>query len=457
MPSPQTSQSNIIRIAPQPGPQTAFLSTRADIAFYGGAAGGGKSYGLLLEPLRHFNNKDFGAVIFRRTSKQVHNEGGLWDESFKLYRQLGAHPREARLEWVFPAGWSLSFAHLEHEKNVYDWQGGQIAFIGFDELTHFSEKQFWYMVSRNRSMSGVPAYIRGTCNPDVDSWVRKVIDWWIDDNGYPIPARSGVLRWFIRLDDAMIWADSAEELKATYGHDQLPKSFTFIPSKLTDNQILMEKDPGYLANLRALSRVDRLRLLEGNWNVRASAGTMFRREWFRVIDAIPSGWISAIRYWDRAATIPNPSNPDPDWTRGVKMYRYPDNTFIVSDLRSIRGTPRDVEKLVINVASHDSTSIQIMSQTDPGSAGKSEAAHFIRMLSGYNVETETLSKDKITRAKPFSAQCEAGNIFVLRAPWNDEFFTELENFPDGVHDDIVDALSGGFNKLSSGGSILDVL
>jgi predicted phage terminase large subunit-like protein len=119
--------------------------------------------------------------------------------------------------------------------------------------------------------------------------------------------------------------------------------------------------------------------------------------------------------------------------------------------------PGEIERLVKNVASHDGYTVTIKSQQDPGSAGKSEAEHFVRMLAGYHVLTETMPHDKLTRAKPVSAQCEVGNIRVLRAPWNQEFFKELENFPDGSHDDIVDVLSGAFNELCGDASILDVL
>lgn len=453
-----SKKPEFINIGPQIGPQTEFLSTYADIALFGGAAGGGKSFALLLDPIRHFKNPRFGAVIFRRTSTQVRNVGGLWDESEALYRQLGADGSPSSLEWRFPSGATVKFAHLEYEKNVYDWQGSQVPLLCFDELIHFTEKQFWYMLSRNRSSSGVPGYIRATCNPDADSWVRKLIDWWIGKDGYPIKERSGVLRWFVRQNDILIWADSREELIKRFGPNLLPKSFTFIPSSIHDNQILMKNDPSYLANLQALSRVDRLRLEAGNWDVRASAGNVFKREWFPIIDAIPSGWISAIRFWDRAATKPHAANPDPDWTRGLLMFRYLDGTFVVGDLKSLRDTPGQIENLVKNVASHDSRSVRIMSQQDPGSAGVAEGENFIRMLQGFDVHVTTMSKDKLTRAKPVSAQCEGGNIKVFRAPWNEEFLTECESFPDGSHDDIVDTLSGAFNALvGSGLSILDAL
>lgn len=445
------------RIGPQPGPQTAFLQTTADIAIYGGGAGSGKTFALLLEPLRHYNNSKFRAVIFRRNSTQVRNEGGLWDESTSLYRLFNAEPRESYLDWAFESGMRIKFGHLKDESTIYNWQGGQIALLGFDELTHFTMHQFFYLLSRNRSMSGIPGYVRATCNPDADSWVRDFLDWWIDkESGYPISERSGVLRWFIRQDDLLLWGDSREELIQKYGHDELPKSVTFIPALISDNKILMEKDPSYLANLKSLSRVDRLRLEKGNWNVRASAGMLFQREWFQIMDTIPGGWITCIRFWDRAATKPHEENKDPDWTRGLKVYRYPNNMFLVADLKSLRDSPGQVEQLIKNVATHDSPTVRIMSQQDPGSAGVGEADNFKRMLAGFDVRTIVMTKDKITRAKPVSAQAEAGNIKVLRAPWNDEFFNELENFPVGKHDDIVDCLSGAFNDLCTGNSIMDV-
>lgn len=402
-------------------------------------------------------NPLFSGTIFRRNSVQVRNQGGLWDESLRLYRPLGATPRDFILEWVFASGMRVKFAHLEHELTVYNYQGAQIPYIGFDELTHFSSTQFFYMLSRNRSMSGVAGYVRCTTNPDADSWVKELIAWWLGEDGYPIEDRSGVLRWFIRINDSLVWADTREDLIHRYGPETMPKSLTFISAKITDNKILMEKDPAYLANLKALSRVDRMRLLGGNWNVRASAGSMFRREWFPMVEAIPPGWTTSIRFWDRASTLPNETNKDPDWTRGLKMYRYPDNTFLVADLKSTRDTPGQVEHLIKSVASHDGLHTRIMSQRDPGSAGVAEAEHFTRLLPGYDIRTQAFFRDKITRSKPVSAQSEAGNIRVLRAPWNEEFFQELENFPESRHDDIPDVLSGAFNELAQAPSLTDVM
>lgn len=437
-------------IRPQPGPQEAFLASEADIAIYGGAAGGGKTFALLLEPLRHIENQDFGAVIFRRETTQVRNEGGLWDESEKLYGSFaGVSPLESRLEWEFRSGMRVKFAHLEHEKDKFSWQGAQIPFLGFDELTHFSESQFFYLFGRNRSTCGVAPYVRATCNPDSRSWVRRFISWWIDPKtGFAIPERSGKLRWFIRRDDKIVWADTREELVEKFGSDEMPTSVTFIASNVYDNKILLAKDPNYLAKLRALPKVERMRLLDGNWNVEPSAGMFFKKAWFEVVDAVPAG-IEWIRYWDRASTEHKDGDPgDPDYTVGLKLGRdRKSGLFFVSDVVRDRLSPGKVETLVKNTASRDGRLTKIFVEQDPGQAGEADAKNFIRLLAGYDVRANRVSTAKETRALSVSAQAEAGNVKILRGAWNEDFFDEVENFPDGAHDDQVDALSGAFNQF----------
>ena len=154
-------------IRPQPGPQEKFLVSSADIAIYGGAAGGGKTYALLLDILRYKNVPGFDAMIFRKNYTQVTAPGGLWDTSMRMYAGMkGAVPLASpKRHWVFGVKATLFFDYLARDDDVYSWQGAQICFIGFDELTHFSENQFFYMLSRNRSMCGVKPCIRATCNP----------------------------------------------------------------------------------------------------------------------------------------------------------------------------------------------------------------------------------------------------------------------------------------------------
>lgn len=442
----KTIIQNNLKISPQKGPQEKFLFSSADIVIYGGSAGGGKTYGLLLEALRHIKKIGFSAVIFRHQSKQVRNTGGLWDTSTLLFYYLGGVPRESSLEWKFPSGSKVSFAHLEYEKDKFSWQGSQICFIGFDELTHFSWGQFVYMLSRNRSVCGVKPYIRATTNPDPDSWVRKFIDWWIDEKtGYAIQERSGKTRYFVVLGDETFWADTKEELLERFP-DSLPKSVSFIASNVFDNEILLKNNPEYLANLQALPRFEREQLLNGNWNIRPTAGVFFQRSYFEIVDAIPSR-TKKVRYWDRAATKKTHSN-DPDFTVGLKLEKDSDNILYISDIVRIQDSPLAVQTVIKNTSIHDGKLTKIGIEQDPGQAGVSEVDYLIRTLQGSNVKAYKVSKDKVTRSLPVSAQAEAGNIKILRAKWNEDFFRELENFPEGKHDDIVDALSGAFYMMT---------
>ncbi len=439
-------------IRPQPGPQEAFAASAADIAIYGGAAGGGKSFALLMEPLRHVTtNAEFAAVFFRRTTTQVRNPGGLWDESAKLYPSVQAQPVKHTLEWVWPKGGRVKFAHLEHDTTVYDWQGAQIPLICFDELTHFTKAQFFYMLSRNRSTCGVRPYVRATTNPDADSWVAEFIAWWIDpDTGLPIPERSGVIRWFVRLNDAILWGDSVEELKERYGADVEPKSVTFIAAKLSDNQILLTADPSYAANLKAQSAVERARLMDGNWKIRPAAGLYFRREWCRVIDARPPG-LTWMRFWDLAATEKTDMN-DPDWTvgvlMGIKMTGTTLERCVVADVRRLRESPLGVERAISSTAEADGFGVRIGFFQDPGQAGKAQAAAVVRMLARYQAKAYPISGDKVTLFGAFSAQAEAGAVEYVRAGWNDVVWSQLEGFPEAAHDDDADAHSGAFNALT---------
>lgn len=269
-------------IYPQPGFQMDVLSTPADIAIIGGGAGGGKTYALLMEASRHQYNADFGAVVFRRTYPMIMNEGGLWDTSKQLYPLVGAVPRENSLDWKFPSGAGVSFRHLQYERNVLDWQGSQVPLLIFDELTHFTKKQFWYMLTRNRSTCGVRPYVRASCNPDPDSWVAEFVDWWIGPDGFPIPERAGVLRYLTRDGEMYVWGDSAEEVMAKAPHlfegplaDTRPKSVTFIPGSIYENKKLLEVNPEYLGNLMAQDPETRAQLLEGNWRVKVDGLALF--------------------------------------------------------------------------------------------------------------------------------------------------------------------------------------
>lgn len=313
------------------------------------------------------------------------------------------------------------------------------------------------MLSRNRSVCGIRPYVRATTNPDADSWVAEFIAWWIDqDTGYAIPERSGVLRWFIRRGEDIIWADSKEQLLAENpdATAEEPKSVTFILSTLEDNKILMEKDPGYLGNLKSLGTVERERLLKGNWKIKPSAGLYFQRRYFEVVKAVPDN-ARRIRRWDLAATEAKEGS-DPDWTVGLKLAKVGD-TYYVEHVERFRGSPQKVEQGIINTAASDGKGCTVGLPQDPGQAGKSQYQYLAGKLNGYNLHRDRETGDKVTRAQPVSSQAEAGNIKLVEGPWNEAFLAELENFPSTKgKDDQVDALSGAFNALIESQSYFNI-
>lgn len=438
-------------ISPQAGPQMEFLSTPADVAIYGGSAGGGKTFGVLLEALRHDRNPNFGGLILRRTTVQIRNTGGLWEKSVRIYPLRGARGTEGHLLWRFPSGATMRFNHMENVNDGLIYQGAEIPYIAFDELTQFEEGQFWFMLSRNRSMCGIRPYIRATCNPDPDSFVAKLVAWWIDwTTGLAIPTRSGVVRWFARMpDDSLAWADTRSELVSRYGERCGAKSFTFIRASLADNRKLLAEDPTYEDSLRALPRVERERLLGGNWLVRPTAGTIFKRAWFGIVEAAPAQ-ARRLRAWDLAATEPSTSNPDPDWTVGLKVARDEAGVFYIEDVTRLQVTSGRVRDAVRNLAAQDGYEVEVSIPQDPGQAGKGQAEDYVRDLAGYTVHVAPTSRDKLTRAGPASNQAEHGNIKLVRAPWNDDFLRELDNFcSDAAHDDQVDPLSDAVRILGT--------
>lgn len=262
------------------GPQSLFIDHPADIVIYGGSAGGGKTFGTLISATKHIDVPGFGAVIFRRTMKMVKDEGGIWDESEKLYPCVGAKPNYTERYWTFPSGNVVQFAGIEHESDKYSYQGAQICEMYFEELTHFTEGQFFYLLSRNRSTCGVRPKARGTCNPE-PGWVKRLLAPWVDFK-FPTPAKSGETRWFVRERDQIVWVDEPPDRgKCSDGFDGKAclrehcekcfppeKSIAFIRASVFDNRIMLGADPGYITNLRTLPEVERKRLLDGDWDAR---------------------------------------------------------------------------------------------------------------------------------------------------------------------------------------------
>ena len=389
---------------------------------------------------------------------QIKEQGGLWDASQKLYRLYpGAIPRNPQKPyWMFPSGAKVSFRQIARDEDVYDWQGTEICCLEFDELTHFSEFQFFYMLSRNRSTCGVRPYVRASCNPDADSWLAGFISWWIDqETGYPIAERSGKIRWMIRRDETVFWADTKEELiekfeLRTPEEKMEPKSVSFVSSSIYDNQILLKTDPGYLANLKALSIVERERLLFGNWKIKAAKGLFFPRSTLpELLEDIPKDVVRWVRGWDLAATDTTEGG-DPAYTASVLLGKRKDGSYVIADATNHRIKAEKVRATVKQCAVTDKAKykrVRIRMSKDPGQAGKEQAQSYTKMLAGFSVHFVSESGSKEARAEPFAAQWQAGNVSVVAGPWTEALLGQYESFPESKYKDMVDAGANAFNEL----------
>ena len=439
-------------IRPQKGFQELFLSSPADIAIGGAMAGVGKTFALLLEPCRHISKRFFKGVFFRRTTPQIRNSGGLWDTSLAIYPYLRGDPTETILRWVFPGEVRINMTHLETENDIYSHDGAQYTYEAFDQLEHFAEKQFFYMLSRNRdAQSGVIPYIRATANPipstdETGGWLRNLISWYIGSDGRIIRDRSGVLRYFSREDGTIRWVD--KDWKSVEGLP--PTSFTFIggTSIQEDNPILANKNPKYLSDLNSLDRVSRQRLKEGNWDAREENG-MFESDWFKFVEntPIPQDRLRRVRYWDRAATRAEDGN-NPDWTAGVLCCQINGEIYIL-DVQHFRGSPADNERKIKRTAEIDGKDVIIGFEEEGGSSGKDVAAYYqTNVLSGYTVIPDRPTGNKVDRCRTWCALAEQGHVLLKRGEWNREFINEAVSFPNFKKDQI-DAVSGAFKMLNT--------
>ena len=441
---------------PNPGPQTRFLTSTADEVLYGGAAGGGKTAGLVAGAIRWAGNPNLRALILRRETTDLDE---LLTEARRIYPAAapGASYRGDIHRWTFPAGGFVRFNHCAHETDAFGYQGDEFQYLAFDELTQFSRGQYLEIRSRVRSPHpGLPRFTRNTSNPGGigHEWVRERWAPWLDpeceveglaprtdpETGARLPpAAAGQVLWFLVDDDK-------EHERCVPKGTPLAQSRTFIPAKLADNPALALNDPGYVQRIRAMGPVRRRQLEHGDWLVKPSAGLFFKRAWFKFIDAPPAQVVGRVRYWDLAGS------PTGDWAAGAKVSRTAEGLFVIESMARTRGTPGEVRGHVRATAEMDGRGVEIDIEQDPGQAGKDQVASYAEMLAGWTVRPRPKRVDKQTAAGPFSSQAEAGNVALVRGPWNEPFIAEAEAFPDGDHDDQIDAGSGAVTALTGAGA-----
>ena len=397
--------------------QQQFLALDCREAIYGGAAGGGKSDALLMAALQYVHVPGYHALLLRRTFADLALPESLMARAAEWLTPTSAKWHDLSKTWVFPSGATLTFGYLEIEKQKYRYQGPQFHFVGWDELTQFTETMYRYLFSRLRRMktSSIPIRMRSASNPGGEGheWVKQ---------RFEIPDQ--------RIEGMHVSSTGR----------------VFVPARIADNPHLDEDE--YNESLAELPAVERQQLMLGDWAVRPE-GKLFHRSWFDVVEAKPADcrWV---RYWDLAATREK-AGKDPDWTAGVLVGKHREGFYFVADVQRVRETPHAVEKLIRQTAEIDGPGVEIRMEQEPGSSGVSVIDGYTRrVLEGFDFRGRKSTGEKAERAKPVSSQAEAGNIKLVRGPWISAFLDELTAFPtEGVHDDQVDALSGAMAELWS--------
>lgn len=396
-------------------PQQAFLLLDDLEAFYGGAAGGGKSEALLKAAVQYVDYKHYNALILRRTYPELSLPGAIMERAQEWFTGRAARWNGDEHQFTFPSGATLTFAHAQHDADVYRFGGTNFHFIGFDELTRFTEFAYRFLFSRLRKNAGdpIPLRARSASNPG-DIGHMWVYERFVNPEGL----RAG----------------------------------PFIPAKVQDNPSLDVE--AYIQSLMLLDPVTRQRLLEGDWRVIGSGG-FFKRTWFEVLPAVASGLRRVVRYWDLAASVPTAQYPDPDWTRGIKVGLDARGWTWGINMQSIRAEAGTRDALIKQTAVLDGYKVPIIFEQEPGSAGKAQIRYFQNMLPGYRVIGVPSTGSKEVRAGPLASQAEAGNVKLVAGPWVEDFLAEADVFPTpGVHDDTIDAFAGAYHYIMSASSKL---
>ena len=365
--------------------QVNYLLTKGLEVFYGGAAGGGKSYALLMSALQYVAYPDYSALLLRRTLPELMNPpSGLHAIAKEWLIPTDAKMTDGGKIWTFPSGATITFGYLEHEDDKYRYQGSEYQCIEFDELTHFNQTQYEYLFSRLRKSvdNPVPLRMRAASNPGGrgHQWVKeRFIEPVSDDTGR-----------------------------------------VYIPSKLDENPYL--EQASYIANLQNLDPVTRAQYLEGNWDIQA-AGNFFKSQWFEIANDYPKHGMRKLRYWDMAGT------KDGDYTVGALVGLF-QGVYYILDIRRVRETPGQVELLVKQTAELDTRAIPVRTEEEGGASGLGMTHHYAtQVLVGWDYKGIKPTEAKAVRAGPFSSAAEQGNVKIIRAPWNNALLGRTDAIP----------------------------
>ena len=387
--------------------QTLALLSEAPELLFGGQAGPGKSSYLLMMATLYIHDPRWDAMLFRRTYADLTLPGALLDRAREWWLPRGLIYSAATRQFRYPGGGRVSFGYLDRPDDHLRYQGAEWTFLGFDEASQLRPHQMQYLQSRLRQPvgAGFPLLTRYASNPggEAHSWLRNRFMGGAGDNGAP-------------------------ELGCAY-----------LPAKLEDNPGLDAEE--YDRQLRRTDDVTYRQLRYGDWDVQISGGWM-DVEKLGVAETLGEG--VGVRYWDFASVAEGG-----DYTVGA-LVRMRDGEYVIEDIVRGQWSPAEVERTVAQTAARDGQGVRIVLEQEPGSSGAMIYSHYVRrVLSGYSVAADRVTGPKVERAKPLAAAISNGLVATADAPWVEALKSELLAFPEGAHDDQVDAIAGAMSRLSS--------
>lgn len=423
--------------------QMLMVSSEASIVGYGGSAGGGKTRGAINLAYNYcLQYPGYESVIVRSTFEEAKKQGAIWDEIKDIAYALGPDVCTVNLSTLrvnLCNGSSLQLGALKDESTHNAYKGSQFQLLLADEATEIRGFQLLYLQSRLRVVEeheDWPVRTIFLSNPDrlspmyhwLAPWVSTKHDW------YPYPPGK------------LLYMEVLDEKESTVRHFMEPgenrQSITFIPARLHHNPYLKKTDYG--KRLAALGRVERERLLYGNWEASYIKGGVFEIDLIQFWDIVSDSrqWQGEVRFWDTAAS----EKRDGDYTVGLRALS-DGETMVVTDIHRQRNRPGELRQIIKRVAERDGPEVRVVLEQEPASQS-GEFVNGVRdLLSGYVVESVRPVKDKITRAEPVAAMVRNKKLAVLRRSWSNEFVAELEAFPKGDYDDQVDALSMAYRAM----------
>ncbi|MEE9395166.1 MAG: terminase family protein [Planctomycetota bacterium] len=440
---------------PHQGPQERFLRCPTFEALYGGAAGAGKSETLMIYPTRWIKNPKFRAIIFRRTIPELKRY--LVERTPEFYRPLGGIYNRTDRKWTFPSGAVIELGAMQHVQDRFNYDSVEYQCVCFDELTTFEKTQYTYMITRMRTTDpALPIRLRAATNPGGPGheWVLERFAPWLYQPGEYEDEWEGP---YASPEERMAFLKEGDTEESVPIGTPASVTRTFFPATIDDNPSI---DADYKYRLQQTDALTFAQKRYGDWMARPAPGLFFRRDMFagRYLDVCPTDAIMRVRHWDLAATADPDADPaevadkGPDWTCGVRVCIRRNLTYVVEDVARARVGPDEIEGYLAATADADRAEfdgakhvLQTIEQ-EPGASGKIVANSLLKALRGHWAKSVRPTGSKVERAKPSAGQARAGNVYMVKAPWNRVFIAEAEAFPFGKKDQI-DGFSGAMGEL----------